>query len=235
VTVVLAGVGMYLLISLVTRLVQTPTSTGYGLGASIAVAGLVLLPFSVASVIANKLTPALIRRSSASLLLPFGSVIVLASMVLFAFARASLLQVIVLMGVAGFGIGCIFAVMPGLIIRSVPPRETGSATSFNQVLRYVGYAAGSTVSAVVLQARTVSGQTLPTGSGYTLAALIGCGVWVLTAGVSLWLPRLRMRTAPAAATPQADVTALTRSLGPSAQASTATSEDPAMAEPTGTV
>ena len=49
VTVLLTGVGFYLLVSLMTRFVQTPLSSGYGLGASTTVAGLVLLPFSVAA------------------------------------------------------------------------------------------------------------------------------------------------------------------------------------------
>ncbi|MFC7642353.1 hypothetical protein ACFQX6_16405 [Streptosporangium lutulentum] len=49
VTVLLTGVGFYLLVSLVTRFVQTPLGSGYGLGASTSVAGLVLLPFSAAA------------------------------------------------------------------------------------------------------------------------------------------------------------------------------------------
>ena len=57
VTGLFAGLGMYMLLPLVTRYVQAPTSTGYGFGASIVVAGLVLLPFSVASVSASRLLP----------------------------------------------------------------------------------------------------------------------------------------------------------------------------------
>ena len=67
----LAGAGIYLLISLVTRLVQTPGSSGYGLGASIAVAGLVLLPFSVGSFVAAQVA-VLIRRVSLGVVLPIG-------------------------------------------------------------------------------------------------------------------------------------------------------------------
>jgi hypothetical protein len=62
--------------------------------------------------------------------------------------------------------------------------------SFNQVIRYIGYAAGSTMSAVVLQSSTPRGHLLPVGSGYTVAGLIGCAVWVICIVVSLILPRL---------------------------------------------
>ena len=40
------GIGMYLLLTLVTRYAQTPRSTGYGFGLSTFAAGLVLVPFS---------------------------------------------------------------------------------------------------------------------------------------------------------------------------------------------
>ncbi len=193
--VLLAGIAMYLLISLVTRFVQTPTSSGYGLGASVAVGGLVLVPFSAGSVVANRIAPLVLRRASAERLLPIGSIVVLLATVLFTYARASLWELVILMSIAGLGVGAMFAVMPGLIVGAVPPHETGSATSFNQVIRYVGYAAGSAMSAVVLQARTAPGHLLPAGSGYTLAGLIGCGVWVVTAAVSFALPLLPTRTA----------------------------------------
>ncbi len=203
VSTLLAGIGMYLLISLVTRLVQTPTGSGYGLGASVAVAGLLLVPFSAGSVVAVRLTPALIRRAGAAAVLPLGAAVVLAATVLFSCARSTAWEVAVVMAVAGLGVGTIFGVTPGLIIRSVPARETGSATSFNQVIRYVGYAVGSTLSAVVLQTRTAPGHVLPSASGYTVAGCIGCGIWVVTAVACVVLPRLPSRAATVPEVPDA--------------------------------
>jgi hypothetical protein len=198
VTTLLAGIGMYLLISVVTRLVQTPAGTGYGLGGSVLMAGLVLIPYSVGSLVAMKVVPVLIRRISAGIVLPLGSVVVLLAMVMFTWDRAGLWEIGVLLGVAGLGVGLIFSGTPGLIMRSVPPHETGSAASFNQVIRYVGFSAGSALSAVALQAGTPPGQALPADSGYTIAGLIGCALWIVTAVAALALPRLRARTAPRA-------------------------------------
>jgi len=183
----IAGVAMYMLMSMVTRFVQTPGTAGYGFGASVLVAGLVLLPFSAAS----KLVPLLARWTSTALVLPIGCVISLLSMVMFLYARGSLWELFVVMGVAGLGVGCTFAVMPGLIVNAVPARETGSAISFNQVLRTIGYSTGSVLSAVVLEAHTPVGQLLPDDSGYQAAAWLGCAVWVAAAVVTIVLPRRR--------------------------------------------
>ena len=185
----IAGVAMYMLISMVTRFVQTPSSAGYGFGASIVVAGLVLLPFSVASVFSSKLAPLLARRTSTMMVLPIGSAISLLSMLMFLVARGSLWELFVIMAVAGLGVGCTFAVMPGLIVNAVPAHETGSAISFNQVLRTVGYSTGSVLSAVVLEAHTPAGQLLPDSGGYQVAAWLGVAVWAVTAVVTIVLPR----------------------------------------------
>jgi len=185
----IAGVAMYMLISMVTRFVQTPSSAGYGFGASIVVAGLVLLPFSVASVFSSKLAPLLARRTSTMMVLPIGSAISLLSMLMFLVARGSLWELFVIMAVAGLGVGCTFAVMPGLIVNAVPAHETGSAISFNQVLRTVGYSTGSVLSAVVLESHTPTGQLLPDSGGYQVAAWLGVAVWAVTAVVTIVLPR----------------------------------------------
>jgi len=187
----IAGVAMYMLMSMVTRFVQTPQTAGYGFGASVLVAGLVLLPFSAASVASSKLVPLLARWTSTALVLPIGCVMSLLSMVMFLYARGSLWELFVVMGVAGLGVGCTFAVMPGLIVNAVPARETGSAISFNQVLRTIGYSTGSVLSAVVLEAHTPAGHLVPDDSGYQAAAWMGCAVWVAAAVVTIVLPRRR--------------------------------------------
>ena len=197
VTGLFAGVGMYLLLSLVTRFVQTPPSAGYGFGSSVVVAGLVLLPFSIGSVAASRVAPLLARRSSPDLVLPAGCVLFLVALATFGLARSSLATIFAVMGLAGLGVGCTFAALPGLIVRAVPAEETGSATSFNQVLRTIGYSAGSALSATVLEAHTPAGELLPTNGGYSAAALLGCGVWVLTGVLSFVLPRRPARTGTA--------------------------------------
>ncbi|MEU7872585.1 MFS transporter [Dactylosporangium sp. NPDC049140] len=191
VTAVLAGLATYLLISLVVRLVQTPAGTDGGLGASIAVAGLVLLPFSAGSFAASRITPAVVSRGGGRLLIPAASVLALAGMVLFGLLRHNIWELSVVMAAVGLAAGTVFAVMPGMITRDVPARETGSAMSFNQVLRYVGYSTGSALSAAMLAAHTADGHRYPSASGYTFAAFLGVVVWLLVLAAGALLPPRR--------------------------------------------
>lgn len=191
VTSLLAGTGMYVLLSLAIRLVQTPRSAGYGFGGSVVVAGLVLLPFSVMSVVASRITPYLARTCTPRAILPLGCAIFVAAELLFVLDRGHLWELFVIMGVAGLGVGFTFAALPALIVAAVPETETGSALSVNQVLRYLGYSLGSALSATVLQAHTAPGARLPGDSGYTTAALVGIGVLALGGVLSVLLPERR--------------------------------------------
>ncbi|MGW3248060.1 MFS transporter [Streptomyces sp. NPDC001070] len=205
VTALVAGLGMYLLLSSVTRFVQTPREAGYGFGASVAVTGLVLLPYSLASMAAGRIVPLLARRAGIALVLPVGCAVSLAAVLAFALAHGRLWELFAVMAVAGFGISWLFALLPGLIVGSVPAHETGSAMSFNQVLRYVGYSTGSVLSATVLQAHTAAGHALPTGDGYRTAALLACAVWLAMIVVTAVLPPRRRRGAVATPLPGAAI------------------------------
>ncbi len=181
VTGLFAGIGMFVLSSAVIRFVQTPSDTGYGLGRSAMVAGLVLVPFSLTSVFANRLLPLAERWISKSMIMPIGAMAFAGALTLFLFGRDELWVVFVLMGVAGLGIGFTFAAMPAFIVSAVPPHETGSALGVNQVARTVGGAVGSALSATVLAIYTAPGQTFPDSAGYTATAIVGIGLWTGTA------------------------------------------------------
>ncbi len=185
----LVGVANYLLISSVPRLAQTPASTGYGFGASIVVAGLILLPFSVASFLAGMIARTLDRIGGPRLALPVGALLLGVGTLLFGFVRGSLWELFAAMAVAGLGVGTTFAALPGLITSAVPARETGSAMSVNQVLRYVGFAVGSALSATVLEAATPAGAALPASGGYGAIAVVGCGACLLLGVLTATLPR----------------------------------------------
>jgi len=188
VTGLIAGVGMYLLMSVVILFVQTPTSTGYGLGASVVVGALVLVPFSAASVSASRLSPMISRRLGPNMVIPIGSMAFVLAMVMFLSLRTSLWEIFIVMAIGGLGVGCTFAAMPAFIVRAVPSTETGSALGVNQVLKVIGSSLGSALTASVLTAHTPLHARFPTDSGYTMAALIGIGIWVLAAVLSFVLP-----------------------------------------------
>jgi MFS family permease len=187
-TGILAGIGMYALISMIIRFAQTPRSTGYGFGATIVVSGLLLLPLSLLSTAASRIAPLLGRRFGQRAVLPIGCALFVVANLLFAFERGSYASVVVVMALGGLGIGCTFAALPGLIVASVPAHETGSAMSFNQVLRYIGYSTGSALSATVLEAHTPHGKLLPEAGGYTTVALLAVAILVVAGVVSAIVP-----------------------------------------------
>jgi predicted MFS family arabinose efflux permease len=179
-SVLLVGVGIYPSVSLVVRLVQTPPAAGYGFHVSVSVAGLMLVPFSLASFAESRVWTVAARRTSPELVVLLSVGILVASMTLFYFARSRLWEVLLMMALAGFGVGCIFAANPLQIMRGTPPTETGSAMSFYQVLRSIGFSAGSALSATALVATIPAGGTVPTPAGYRNAALI-CIAFLLLA------------------------------------------------------
>ncbi len=112
-------------------------------------------------------------------------------MTLFYFARTRLWEVLLMMALAGFGVGCIFAANPLQIMRGTPPTETGSAMSFYQVLRSIGFSAGSALSATALVATIPKGGSVPTSAGYGNAALISIVFLLLALGVCAAFYRAR--------------------------------------------
>ncbi|NDI46311.1 MFS transporter [Goekera deserti] len=194
VTGALAGVGMYMLMSMVIRYVQTPTSVSYGLGASVVVSGLVLLPMSAASFSASRLATYLGRFMAPSRILPIGALLFAAALTVFATGRGSLWQICLVMAIGGLGIGCSFSVLPRLIVSTVPADATSSALALNQVLRTVGFAVGSALSATVLTAHTPAASPYPGDAGYTVGALVAIGLCLFTALVSVVLQARSPRT-----------------------------------------
>ncbi len=78
------GIGMYLLLTLLTRYAQTPHSAGYGFGLTTFVAGLALVPFSTLGFVAGKVTPKARERMGAPLLLAGSALVVVLAFILFA-------------------------------------------------------------------------------------------------------------------------------------------------------
>jgi MFS family permease len=178
VTAFLIAIGFYPLASLVVRFAQTPPAAGYGLGAPVVVAAAMLTPFSLASFAASKFAARAARRTSAELVVALSCLPLIASTVLFLFARDSYLGLVVVMATCGLGVGSAYAVNPLQITGGVPATETGSAISFYQLVRTVAYAIASALSATVLVESTPSGRSFPADAGYSAAALVSTAVLI---------------------------------------------------------
>jgi len=171
-----AGLGMYCLLTLAVVLVRAD-EPGFGLGLPVLAAGLILVPYSVMSVLGNQLARVVRVRLGAALLLPTGCLMFLCSTVLLAFAHAHLWQLLLAMALGGVGSGFTFSSLAVLMVPHVPQAETGSAMAFNQVLRYLGFTIGSAVSVALMAAYGGGGHgfsaTLLTVSSLFVVAAVG--------------------------------------------------------------
>lgn len=180
-----AGVGMYLLFSLLTRYVQTPSDAGYGFGLSGVLAGTALIPFSVLGFIAGRLTSWLTTHISARWTFVIYAACVTIAAVLFAVVPGSLITTLASMAILGFGVGGASAIMPRLVLDGVPQQETSSVLSINQIVRTVGFSIGSALAGFLLATATPAGDLLPPEHGYTIAAIYVLPLLVISSGAIL--------------------------------------------------
>jgi EmrB/QacA subfamily drug resistance transporter len=188
----LLGFGMYSAFILIPQFVQTPTSTGYGFGASVSQAGLFLVPTTIALMITSPIGGRLSNVVGSKVPLVLGSILTTFAFVVLAIA-GSRWEIYLAATLVGAGVGFAFASMANLIVEAVPPGQTGVATGMNTIVRTIGGAIGAEIAASVLGAHLLtSGE--PTKHGYTITFTV-CAA-VLLAGVlaSLAVPgRTRRR------------------------------------------
>jgi predicted MFS family arabinose efflux permease len=192
-----AGAGMYLLLTCITRYVQTPGTAGYGFGLDTFTAGLFLIPFSALGFAAGRISPRLRIRMPAAALLTASTAVVLAAFLLFAADRSNLAGPLLAMSLLGLGVGGFSAAMPAVILQVTPHQETASAMGVNQVVRSTGFSLGSTLTALILAAYTPAGAVFPASSGYATTAWTGTAITALALVITLTLSP-RKRKPPAA-------------------------------------
>jgi MFS family permease len=204
----LIGVGMYSSFILLPELVQEPTSTGYGFGASVTVAGLYLLPATIAIVVVGQMAGILERRIGSRGALIGGVVFALAAYALLVTSRSQEAEIYVAAGLLGIGIGLSFSAMANLIVQNVRQEQTGVATGMNAVTRTLGGAFGGQLAATLL-ASNLGGGGLPTNSGFRQSFLM-CVISLTAAlGFAILVPRrnaneVALEEARAAPAPRAE-------------------------------
>ncbi len=180
ITMLLGGTGMYLLLTLVVRYMQTPPAAGYGFGATVLRASLVLIPFSALGFVGGRTTRLLLTRCGPRAALAVGAGAVTGASVIFALSRSHVWQLYAVMALLGFGVGAFSAAMPGTILAVTPAGETSSAMSVNQVVRSTGFSVGSALGGLILAAYTDAGHAFPAERGYSTAAWIGAAAIAAT-------------------------------------------------------
>jgi hypothetical protein len=96
-------------------------------------------------------------------------------------------------GVLGVGQAFALTAMANLIVGSVERDEVGVATGINLVMRTIGMAVGSALSAAILAASVPGGSTLPSEHGYVVAFAVAAFVTAGAVACAVALPRERRR------------------------------------------
>jgi EmrB/QacA subfamily drug resistance transporter len=183
----LLGVGMYSAFILVPQLVELPTSTGYGFGATVTQAGLYLLPCTMMILVAGSLAGQLEARFGSKPPLIAGAVASGASFLLLAFDHSHKIDVYISMTLLGIGIGLAFASMANLIVQNVRQDQTGVATGMNTVMRTIGGAVGGQVVASLL-ANHLAADGLPLDKGFTVAFIFCTAALALAIAAGTMIP-----------------------------------------------
>lgn len=179
-TALAMGVATYILLSLASVIAQTPPETGFGIGLSPIVAGLVILPYSAGALVMTFAIRGLARRLGMAALLPISAVLLVAAAAAMLLGHRSFEVLLGAMLLLGAGTSGLLAAMPTLIVSRVPAAEVGSAVGLNQVIRMVGSSSGSSIVAAVL-ALHLGPAGRPTSSGIDVALSIATVLCVMMA------------------------------------------------------
>jgi EmrB/QacA subfamily drug resistance transporter len=164
----------------------------YGLGASVIVAGLYLMPSSAVMLVVGPAGGVLESRVGARALTVAGSLVLGAGGLLLAVAHGSGTQIVLGMTLVGTGVGLVYAMLAKLIVDAVPPRATGVAMGMNTVMRTIGGVVGGQVGAAMLTAFTIPGTpAIPEERAFTITFLVAGAAALLAAVATLRIPGRR--------------------------------------------
>jgi MFS family permease len=182
------------------QLVQEPKWTGYGLGASIVVSGLCLLPGGVAMVLLSPVSARISSGRGPRFTLAIASVLMAAGYVVRLFTSSNIAGIVVGATVVSAGTAVAYSALPALIMHAVPVTETAAANGLNTLMRTIGSAICSTIVATVLAGVTITrdNQVAPALSAYLIVFAIAGVAAVIAAGLVLLIPARRRE--PVAAT-----------------------------------
>ncbi|MFE2934536.1 MFS transporter [Streptomyces sp. NPDC059278] len=196
---IMVGVAFYAVSLVLPQLLQLPTSTGYGLGQSMVVAGLCVAPLGLTMMFVAPLYARLSARRGPKVSLMLGMLVIAIGYGAGQGLMSAAWQTVVIAVVLGAGIGLAYSSLPALIIGAVDPSETGAANGLNTLMRSIGTSVSSAVIGMVLANTSVhvGGAALPSMEGFRISFLIATGAVLIGLVLASFLPSQRESMRPA--------------------------------------
>ncbi|MGK9273647.1 MFS transporter [Williamsia muralis] len=196
------GFAMFAATMVFPQVVQLPEATGFGLGGSMLLSGLVMAPFGVVMMLISPVSSRITNVHGPKITLMIGAVVVALGYGIGIFSLHSIWQLVMIAIIIGAGTGMAYGAMPALIMAAVPPTETGAANSFNTLMRSLGTSFASAIAGVILAQMTMSvgAASVPSESAFRVIMALAAGSALAALVLAAFLPRFRAPGADDAAT-----------------------------------
>ncbi|MGW0860691.1 MFS transporter, partial [Streptomyces sp. NPDC002690] len=195
---IMVGVSFYAVSLVVPQLLQLPTSTGYGLGQSMVVAGLCMAPLGLTMMMTAPVYAWIAARRGPKVSLIIGMTVITVGYGAGTLLMDAAWQTLVISTVLGAGIGLAYSALPALIVGAVDASETGAATGLNTLMRSIGTSVSSAVIGMVLANTSLhtGGVAVPSMHGFRLSFLIATGAVLVGLVLAAFLPSRRPSARP---------------------------------------
>lgn len=181
VAALLVGASMFGCFLLVPLFAETSTSTGFGFGASVLVAGLLMIPTAIPQLILGPIAGSLDRSIGSRACLLIGCLLLTGSFVVLVTCTSSIAGVLTGTTLVGCGLGLAIPALANLTVDAVPASHVGAATAMNTVIRNVGGSLGTQIGSTILAATWL--PSTATGGRFT-TAFAALGVGAVLAGIA---------------------------------------------------
>jgi MFS family permease len=191
-TTMAIGFAMYLTNVAIPQIMSIPVETGVGMGYSILVASLMLVPHGAMMMVATPLAVRYGNRFGPKRLTVIGCIALALSYIPCVIGITSLWQPLANGFLMGIALALSFTAIPTLTMWLVEPSEVGAANGVNILMRNLGTTAAGAVTGAVLAATTIStpaGDT-PTMGGFQTVFGVAMIAAVIAAGLAFFIPHI---------------------------------------------
>ncbi|GGF24971.1 MFS transporter [Subtercola lobariae] len=185
------GFGFFATAAVLPQLLEAPTTTGVGLGQTLLVSSLCLMPSGLVMFFIAPVAARLSAARGPRISLVLGGVIIFLGYALAIGLMTQVWHAVLIATAVGLGVGFAYAAMPTLIMRSVPATETAAANGLNSVMRSLGSTVAAAVLGLILASNAVvsDGRAIPSAGAFQLCFAVAGAVALAGVVAAFFIPK----------------------------------------------